>query len=130
MPCIKSLIADYKISGGICPSGSNPAGWPESYTECQLSDYIQQGQGLCSAETEVLLIEEECKNYIVHNREDFQNTIFTLMKTMCTDSTYSSYTKYGRSSLNSDNKRISRLVPISVVNSNLYWTFLDFIWHT
>ena len=54
MPCIKSLIADYKEAAGVCPGSVNDGGYPVSDTSCVGAPYFIQ-QGLCSEATESLL---------------------------------------------------------------------------
>ena len=120
MPCIQSLISDYKIAGGVCPGSSNEGGYPESETPCVGGTNIQQG--LCSAATESLLLEEDCRNYVWNNKEEVWRTIrLGLIGSMCTRDTFNAFEPSSgdnRRSLqhplqHSDN---SRLIPIEYVS--------------
>ena len=72
-PCIKSLINDYKTAGGVCAGSYNFGGDPISPIPC-VGSYSDITQGLCSEETERLLLEEECREYVWFNNEKFYGT--------------------------------------------------------
>ena len=127
MDCIQSLIADYKKAGGVCPGGPHNAdsgGYPEVET-CD-------SQGLCSEETQRLLLEEKCKSYVFNNTAEVYQTIhWGLMQSMCTDDIYfgffpSSNDKWrstdGDPLKNSSN---SRLIPISYVQDKVHGPISD-----
>ena len=83
MPCIQSLLEDYKRAGGVCSGSSNSGGYPESATPCDREG--APGDALCSAATESLLLEEDCINYVWNNKEEVQLTIWLgLIQSMCT----------------------------------------------
>ena len=150
MPCIKSLIADYKSAGGVCPSnGYLQCEYSITDTQtCDVFGYDQWGsaiiqRGVCSEETERLLLEEECFNYLKNNKYQVWLTIQRLVETMCTYDTWLAIGGCGSGfcrnplagsgssgtsgesvgsggSANSDEKtnNSSRLLPITVVDSN------------
>ena len=93
MPCIKSLIADYKKAGGVCSGSNNYAGYPVAETpSCVGGSVIQQG--LCSEDTESLLLDKGCINYVWNNKKQVQETIhFGLIHSMSSRVQYHSTNK-------------------------------------
>ena len=127
MPCIQSLIADYKTAGGVCAGSINPGGYPESATPCVGGTSIQKG--LCSTATEELLLKEECKNYVQNNRREVWRTIgWALILNMCTRETFNGFYAFrsegsiNRSSIQDDplnDTDSRRLLPITHVSASL-----------
>ena len=120
MPCIKSLIADYKRAGGVCAGSWNEGGYPESATPCDV-------QGLCSPETESMLLEEECRDYVWNSKDEVLRTISSgLINTMCNSNIYNAFAplsvnnniSLNQSLQQSDNKR---LIPITGVYDSAYY---------
>ena len=90
MPCIKSLIADYKAAGGVCAGSDNWGEYPESDIPCDESGV--PGDALCSAATESLLLEEDCRDYVFNNKEEVYQTIrWVLIYNMCTRDTFRAF---------------------------------------
>ena len=127
IPCIQSLIEDYKKAGGVCP-GSSYYEYPDSDTQTCVFDGVDAvstiiQQGLCSEATESLLREEECITYVFNNKLEVWRTIDNLVLSMCSRDTWDAFAP---SSINK--RRIlgplrqrdnDRLTPIhSVVNNS------------
>ena len=121
MPCIKSLIADYKAAGGVCPYSSNRGEYPVSDFPCDQDG--APGDALCSAATESLLLEEDCRDYVWNNKKEVWETIWVgLIWSMCTYDTELAFVPSSgdkRRSVqpphqHSDN---SRLTPITQVDT-------------
>ena len=71
MPCINSLIADYKTAGGFCSGSDIP---------CDQSG--APGDALCSNATESLLLKKDCRDYIFNNKFEVYLTIDQLIYSM------------------------------------------------
>ena len=121
MPCIKSLIADYKKAGGVCSGSNNYAGYPVAETpSCVGGSVIQQG--LCSEDTESLLLDKGCINYVWNNKQQVQETIhFGLIHSMCSRATFDAFRpasddrKLLQKHINSNNDNFTKLLPILAV---------------
>ena len=118
--CIQSLLADYKRAGGVCPGSTNQGGYPVSDTPCDSDG--DPDDALCSAETERLLVEEDCIRYIWNNKEEVWRTIwFGLIDSMCTRATWLAFrpifddeSRSAQPSLQHNDN--SRLIPIEYVS--------------
>ena len=122
MPCIKSLLADYKAAGGVCAGSQNYGEYPVSDIPC-----IAGGgfilQGLCSAATESLLLERDCRTYVWNNKEEVFWTMYQgLVRSMCTTLTWYAFVPWEVSLFGDEmrsleppllNSEISRLLPIT-----------------
>ena len=114
MPCIISLIADYKNASGVCSDSiNNRGGYPVSDTPCEYNGIDVYGnpfitKGLCSNATESLLLEEDCKDYVSNNKREILTTLWWgLISSMCTKDTWDAFI-----SSSDDN---GRLIPIDFV---------------
>ena len=103
--CLTSLVRDFT---GVCP-GSYPSKyfpqlWFTSDTSCSFleegdlhfsaSDPYQIKRGLCSAETEALLLDQEnCVQPLLSQRDDIVNSLNTLIWSTCTWQTWQAWTK-------------------------------------
>ena len=103
--CLTSLVSDFR---GVCP-GSYPSKyfpqlWFTSDTSCSFleegdlhfssSDRYQIKRGLCSAETEALLLDQEnCVQPLLSQRDDIVNSLNTLIWSTCTWQTWQAWTK-------------------------------------
>ena len=76
----------------MCPGSKNYAFYPESESlKCVFDGSLIQ-EGLCSAATESLLLEEECINYVWNNKEDVFYTIrWGLILSMCRSDVYETF---------------------------------------
>ena len=117
IPCIQSLLADYKTAGGICDgswqSVFRPGELPISANECGMGGVDQNGhrypiyQGPCSSDTESKLQTQECINAVFSIKAGVFLTIRRLVRSICKTSVWRSF-KPGR--------RINR---VSEVNLNI-----------
>ena len=95
-PCVLSLIEDYSASGGIC--GQEVTGywpWPISPTPCSSVGGILTS-GLCRAETETLLLDENCISNVFKMTSIVYDTIINLVRNMCKDEVYQRWYQYQR----------------------------------
>ena len=124
-PCIKSLINDYKTAGGVCAGSYNFGGDPISPIPC-VGSYSDITQGLCSEETERLLLEEECRKYVWFNNEKFYGIVYSLVRDMCTNETWYSFVPGERAETQeiferqflTDTPNHSRLLPVTSATSD------------
>ena len=103
--CLTSLVRDFR---GVCP-GSYPSKyfpqlWFTSDTTCSFieegdlhfsaSDHYRIKRGLCSAETEALLLDQEnCVQTLLSQPDNILNTLNTIIWSTCSWQTWQVWTK-------------------------------------
>ena len=91
--CLNALLDDFRQAGGICQDSwmdyKYPGEWPVSSRQCTLDERGGVLEGLCSAKTEALLLDQEnCVLPLFSQKLDVWVTIDNLILSMCKNETW------------------------------------------
>ena len=122
--CLTSLVRDFR---GVCP-GSYPSKyfpqlWFTSDTTCSFieegdlhfsaSDHYRIKRGLCSAETEALLLDQEnCVQTLISQPDNILNTLNTIIWSTCSWQSWQAWLEATRTTTESSNILLKHSVDL------------------